>query len=337
MTREYHFHINGNAEKIREALNLLDGVIQTLVKSDTEIEITWKANSDPLEKVANILQRGNYADGILLLELFLSDNPEDPNVLFNLGMAYSDQSELTRSIELLQKLMETEPQHTNGRVALGVALLRSKKIEEGIRELKVAAEQDPDNPWARRNLGAGLLQAGKASEALEHFQRAAELSPEDQAAWFGYAQAHEMNGDIQEADQTYIKVIDMDEFSEIAELARKARSKIAEKSFHGDSQIPRMDAVMYCLSALKHFDKLSLEQVRQIGFEIAMLGTRGLDVNSPEQKYTLKSMEGNFSGLHLVCLQYVAFKRIAPEHSIGFDLSAEYETALGLFGKKSGE
>ncbi len=94
-----------------------------------------------------------------------------------------------------------------------------------------------------------------------------------------------------------------------------------------------MDAVMYCLSALKYFDKLPLEQVQQIGFEIALLGTRGLDVNSPDQKYTLRSMDGNFSGLHLLCLQYVAFKKIAPEHNIGFDLSAEYQTALGLFEK----
>jgi len=70
----------------------------------------------------------------------------------------------------------------------------------------------------------------------------------------------------------------------------------------------------------------------KIGFEIALFATRGLDVNSAEQKYTLKSMEGSFSGLHLVCLQYVAFKKIAPEHSIGFDLSEEYETALKLFG-----
>ena len=126
----------------------------------------------------------------------------------------------------------------------------------------------------------------------------------------------------------------MDEFSEIAEQARKARSKIAENTFHGVTEgTPRMDAVMYCLSALKYLDKLSLEQVQKIGFEIAMLGTRGLDVNNSEQKYTLKSMEGKFSGLHLLCFQYVAFKKIAPEHSIGFDLSTEYQTALKLFQK----
>jgi len=33
----------------------------------------------------------------------------------------------------------------------------------------------------------------------------------------------------------------------------------------------------------------------------------------------------------LVCYEYVAFKQFAPEQNIGFDLSAEYETALKLF------
>lgn len=51
------------------------------------------------------------------------------------------------------------------------------------------------------------------------------------------------------------------------------------------------------------------------------------------EKMTHKSMEGDFSGLHLLCLQYVAFKRIAPDKSIGFDLNAEYETAMKLFDK----
>jgi hypothetical protein len=42
------------------------------------------------------------------------------------------------------------------------------------------------------------------------------------------------------------------------------------------------------------------------------------------------SLPGNYSGLHLVCLQFVAFKKIAPEQNIGFDVSAEYQTAWKL-------
>jgi len=45
------------------------------------------------------------------------------------------------------------------------------------------------------------------------------------------------------------------------------------------------------------------------------------------------ALTGEFSGLQLLCLQYVAFQQIAPGQDIGFDLSKEYQTALGLFGK----
>lgn len=46
-----------------------------------------------------------------------------------------------------------------------------------------------------------------------------------------------------------------------------------------------------------------------------------------------ESLPGEFSGLHLLSIQYVAFKKIAPGQNIGFDLGAEYEAAMKLFEK----
>ena len=72
---------------------------------------------------------------------------------------------------------------------------------------------------------------------------------------------------------------------------------------------------------------MTAAEVQSVGFEIAMLGTQGLDVNSPERKHNLENLPGEFTGLHLVCLMYVAFKQIAPEQDIGFDLASEYAVA----------
>ena len=87
---------------------------------------------------------------------------------------------------------------------------------------------------------------------------------------------------------------------------------------------------MFCLSAIEKFSAMSRDEIQRCAFEIAMLGTKGISVNNPDKRYTLKSMEGSFSGLQLVCYQYVGFKRIAPDMDIGFDLSKEYEAALRL-------
>jgi hypothetical protein len=59
-----------------------------------------------------------------------------------------------------------------------------------------------------------------------------------------------------------------------------------------------------------------------------------LNTNDPAHKYQLKSLPGDFSGLNLVCLMYVAFKSFAPETDVGFDLSKEYAAAKSMYSGK---
>ena len=94
-------------------------------------------------------------------------------------------------------------------------------------------------------------------------------------------------------------------------------------------------AVWHLLSALQRYDKLPLEKVREIAFEIGLLGQQGLDYADPEQKYTLRSLpEEKFSGLQLMCLMHAGFKRVAPEHAVGMELEEPFLTALELFNEK---
>lgn len=79
---------------------------------------------------------------------------------------------------------------------------------------------------------------------------------------------------------------------------------------------------------------MTREQVQRCAFEIAALGTKGINVNDPSVKYTLRSLPGNFTGLKLLCFEYVGFKQIAPHLDIGFDLAKEYESALQLSKKR---
>jgi len=326
-------------DSVRKAFDHLNGVLKQITISESRLEIDWQSGSDSeshLQEIADILTGGNYKDGILLLELFLSDDPDNEALLYNLGMAYSDQGNLERAIDLLSRLVKVNPVHVNGQVALGVALVRNNKNEDGIKHLEIAIEQEPENLWAQRNLGASLMRMNRFSEAEEYLRHATEIASGDQASWYGYAQVLEAQDKLEDADEAYLKTIEIDEFSNIAELARKGRSNIAQKSFRsGTPDVERMDAVMYCLGALEKFTGMSHDQVQKIGFEIAILGTKGIDVNNPSKPYNLQNLPGTFSGLHLLCLQYVAFKQIMPEQDIGFDLSAEYRMALSLFEEKS--
>jgi len=91
-------------------------------------------------------------------------------------------------------------------------------------------------------------------------------------------------------------------------------------------------AVMYCLDALKRFENMLDSQVIQIATEIAMLGRSGLDYASSERKYTLRSLPGErFSGLQLMCLMHVGFKRADPTMDPGTGLDDAYRQALDLY------
>lgn len=56
-------------------------------------------------------------------------------------------------------------------------------------------------------------------------------------------------------------------------------------------------------------------------------------MNDPAQKYTLNSIPGKFSGLHLLCIEYVGFQKIDPSTDLGFDLSSEYTEAMKIHKK----
>lgn len=284
-----------------------------------------------MEVAQRKLEAGQFAEAIELLQLLRRYQPDDVAVLHNLGMAFSDLGQLDNAESVLRHAVNVAPDHVNARVALGVALARQGRNAEAVPILQSAVAREPTNPWAHKNLGGCRLALGQIAEAEASLRRAVELNAADPQSLFGLAQALQAKGEPKEADDLYIKVIALDERSSIAEAARQERTTLSQQSFRAALPgMERPDAVMYCLNALQLFEKMKPEEIKKIGFEIALLGQKGLASNDPAQQYRLKSMPGQFSGLHLVCWMYVAFKQVAPDHDIRFDLTKEFEMAKEL-------
>jgi len=306
----------------------------TVVVDDWNIQVTWapdRSAAEPLEQVIRRLRQGDYGPAVTLLQLFLSDRPNDVSLLYNLGTALSDMGRLDEAERYLRRVVQLAPAMTNACIALGSTLQQNGKTNEAIQVLREATGRDPANPWAQRALGTYLMASGRIEEAHVCLQRATNLNPKDLQAWFALAQSLERQGRLADAYRAYRKVVDIDEYGQLAELARDALRAIVQRTAR---EIERPDAVMYCLDAIERFEKILRSQVRRIALEVAMLGTKGLDVNGTAQKYRLKSLPGGFCGLHLVCLMYVGFKIVAPEKDIGFDLSKEYAAAGAIHAKR---
>ena len=139
---------------------------------------------------------------------------------------------------------------------------------------------------------------------------------------------------LKSADELYQELIRRFPAGDVSNLAREARTRLAQRNLRANAPGGfRPDVMMYIAGALKTFKDVGPRKRQEIALEIAMLGQRGLDINDPEQKYTLKSLPGRFSGLHLLAIMYAAFRQIDPTVDAGADSSKEYVMAESMQGK----
>ena len=313
-----------------------NGAAEVVVTQD-RIIIRWTASPEArslTESGITFLKEGESEKGIAMLRMALQRNAGDADALLNLGMALSDRGDLAEAVDALDRLLLINPDHAHGWVALGVAQVRLGEAEAAIGSLQKAVALNPEDGYPHKNLGAILARQGRGGEAVKHLRLAAQLLPADPQSWFNLAGALEETGNPDGADEAYQKVIFLDPSGPLAQRAEEGRSRIVEMNFRQQGGDRRPDALSYCLGALRRFQGMPKTEVQGITFEIAMLGTRGLQVNDPAEQYTLKSIPGKFSGLHLLCIEYVGFKIIDPSVDLGFDLTAEYAEACRLHAKE---
>lgn len=325
-----HF-TNEYLSKGQQAVVAVDDETITVVAFDPQ-------EDGPLDAILPMLNAGRIAEAVSLLEALVKADPQNVDALYNLGIAYSELGQFDEAVIRLKRAVQLKPDHSRAWTGIGVAYQRMGRPDQAMEAVKKAVEADPSDGYGHRNLGAMLASAGRLEEALGHMRAARKALPDDQQAAFGVAMVLDrIGGDDEraEADELYQMIISKWPGSRVAEMAREARTKLA----HQDMRAAvggglRPDVVMYLAGALDRFDKMKPAEVQALAMEIAIKGQSGLDINDPEQKYTLKSLPGQFSGMHLVSIMYAAFKRIAPDLDGGIDLSKEYEAALAMRGKR---
>ena len=299
---------------------------------DDEITVlTLPKDQASIDFVMTMLKSGRLKEAIPYLESMTKAEPDNVVVLYNLGLAYSELGQFDEAIIRLKRAVQLEPSHSHAWTGIGVAYQRMGKPEQALAAMERAVAADPQDGYGHRNLGSLLMNAGRNEDALAHLREARKALPHDPQTLYGLAAAlASVGGDdnIDEADELYQVVVERWPASPVAEPARVARTALAQKSMRAKvGGGLRPDVMMYIAGALDTFAKLDTAKRQQITLEIALKGQSGLNINDPEAKYTLKSLPGKFSGMHLVSIMYVGMKELDPSADTGIDLSEEYEAA----------
>ena len=157
---------------------------------DDQIEVAWdppERDRGTFERALRLLQTGQLREAVLFLEALLAVDPDDVEVLYNLGMATSDLGRLDEAKRYLHRAVELDPDQVNALVALGVAYQRTRDPQAARRYLEQAVQRDPDNGYAHRNLGAVLGNLGEQQLTEQHLRAAYRIMPDDQATVYGLA------------------------------------------------------------------------------------------------------------------------------------------------------
>lgn len=283
---------------------------------------------DDLNRAVSLCTNQKFKEALPLLEELAGNDPKDPNILYNLGMCYTELDKVEEAIRTLSYCVKIDPTFSNAFVALGFAYSKKNDNELAISNFSRALELDANNQHALRNLGGLYAKNQEYDRAIEILEKAYKIDPQDSAILWNLAHTYKSNGNFEKANSLLDQLIKLD-VSPFSSMAKTLKSDIAQILFK--FQGLRMDAVFYCLAALKLFDSRKPAEVREITFEIGMLGMKGFDTTDPNRKYTLSSLSGEFTGLQMVCYMYVGFKFIDKTKYIGFDLKDEYHTALELW------
>jgi tetratricopeptide (TPR) repeat protein len=304
--------------------------------NDIEIRVfSFPLSSDPMDFVHELLHDGKIKEALPFLEAMTEAKPNNSSALYDLGIAYSELGRYEDAVMRLKKSVEYDANNSNAWVGIGVAYSQLKRKTDAIDALKKAISLDSGNGYAHRNLGALLAGDNEYQNALPHLQEAYYQLPDDPQTIYGLANCFNKLGKLEDADKLFLILINRFPASPVTELARQGRTEIAHKNLRGaTSGGVRPDVMMYILGALKNFKEVGATKRQEIAFEIAIKGQSGLDINDPTQKYTLKTMTGKFSGLHLLAIMHTGFKQIDPTMDSGADFDAEYDAAMSMFGEQ---
>lgn len=290
---------------------------------------------EPKQYILGLLEHRFLEDALPALEI-MAEMTDDPEILYNYGVCLSEMGRAEESVAPLKACTEAEPDYAHAHAALGFSYVKLGELDKAEATLRRAADKLPDDLWINRNLAGLLAKRGKHEDAKPYFERALAANPKDVGSLYGLALNLEELGpqNHEQAIGIYQRIIELEPNSPIATEAKKALSRLAQGTMKEKTDGGlRMDAVMYMTGAFETFENMEQQELAKVVFEIAKLGERGLSINDPDKRYTLKSLPGDFSGLQLLSMMHVGLKQIDPSLDTQSGLDAEYEAAKTMAGK----
>ncbi|MBN2617816.1 MAG: tetratricopeptide repeat protein [Spirochaetales bacterium] len=127
-------------------------------------------------------KEGKLDEAINLFNAALVEDPNDPNVNYNMALVYMKKEDFKKAIEYLEKSVESQPCDDNLR-EIAVCYIRLKDFKTA-RKYLIQAVTDFGSSDTENVLGVLFFQMAHFEEAMRHFEHATKLNELNKDAWF---------------------------------------------------------------------------------------------------------------------------------------------------------
>ena len=159
---------------------------------------------------------------ILALKKAIRQHPEDPEVHYNLGMAYLHLGRNLEALEILQRAVSLDPHSAVAHLGRGVAFSRLGKGLQAVEAFRRAVALKPDDPLYYLNLGIAYRQLGRHRRGMQSIIQAIRLKPD-------YPEAHYELGLVNLALKNLASALD--EYKVLLNLDQKLAQKLFGKIY----------------------------------------------------------------------------------------------------------
>ncbi len=170
-----------------------------------------------LQQAAAALQREDYTAAAAILETYLAGQPEDYRAEFNLAFAYSLTGRRAEAIRLYKNVLSREKELTAAHRNLGILLLQDGNAAEAVDHLQFVAGKEPLDVPTHFNLAEALGSVGMIQEARETYEKVLQLKPDHVQALLAFAELL-AETDTAAAEQQLRRALDIDSSLDDARL-----------------------------------------------------------------------------------------------------------------------
>jgi len=145
-----------------------------------------------------LVELGRDSEALPHLERSLEVSPDDPAVLYSIGLAYL-RLRLPRLQDTIDRLARLPAGKAASHLLRGQMLLSGDEFQKSLDELNEAAALNAELPRLQYSLGLALLKVGRNKEAINAFARELIRHPNDFSSLYYLAYLHEIDGDLDAA------------------------------------------------------------------------------------------------------------------------------------------